>query len=99
MRKLVGLFAALALSAGYAFADCSGNEAITAKCRNGKVKVKLTGGTAGDTATFQLDGDESTNISVTVGDDGKAKAKWKGVADGAHTVSYLECGQSADVEC
>lgn len=99
MRKILTACVVCAFAAGSVWAACSGNEAISAKCRNGKVKVKLSGGTAGDTATFQLDGDSNTNISVTVDEDGTAKAKWKGTADGLHTVSYLECGLSADVEC
>ena len=49
--------------------------------------------------TFRLDGDPDTDIRKTVSDGGKAKAKFKRVPDGEHTVEIVECGVQKDTRC
>ena len=104
MKKLVGLMMACAFAfvnaATPTSAECTGDEAFAkVKCKHGKLKVKLVGAEAGSTATFQLDGDETTNTEVTVKGNGKAKVKFRGVEEGTHTVAYLECEIMGEAEC
>ena len=51
------------------------------------------------TVTFRLDGDPDTDIRKTGSNRGKAKAKFKRVPDGEHTVEIVECGVQKDTRC
>ncbi len=82
---------------------CTGDEKLKASCKfkdgkGGKIKAKVSKGLDDASVTFRLDGDPDTDI-VKVIRNGKAKAKFKGASGGDHTVSLVECGDSAETVC
>jgi hypothetical protein len=76
---------------------CNGDEKLKASCRRGTVKGKLSRGTPGQTYTFTLDGGNPKD--ETANNNGKAKAKYKNVPNGSHTVEVEDCGLSDTVNC
>ncbi|RJP34595.1 MAG: DNRLRE domain-containing protein [Phycisphaerales bacterium] len=82
---------------------CTGGEKLSARCKNKDpkldlIKAKLSNGRDGASVTFRLDGDPNTDVVRSVRR-GKAKAKFKGVADGDHVVALLECRVSKATTC
>lgn len=107
MKKLFVMIIALGLASAFvgstALAECTGNEAVKAKCSNsgskgGNAKVSIKGGEGGATATLDFDNGALIE-TITLKKSGKGKAKVKGLAEGSHSVTYVECGISADFEC
>lgn len=77
---------------------CTGSEKIKkAKCKNGKLKVKTTGGTPATTVTGATTGAcGSQTKSATVKANGSATIKFTGCGSGAGNVDVdWECGASA----
>jgi len=77
--------------------SCTGGETLKVTCKTGRKNVatgKLGGGLPGAAVTFRLDGDPDTDVVKTVKNSGKATAKFKNVAPGAHSIEVLECGVS-----
>ena len=82
---------------------CSGKEKLKAKCEvagpDHKITVKLKKGKPEAVLTFRLDADPKTDKRKTVNDRGKAKAKFKRVPAGEHTVELLGCNRQKRVVC
>lgn len=82
---------------------CTGNETLTARCKDKGVNKDLIKATVknardGQSLTFRLDSDPNTDVSKIVRR-GKATAKFKRVADGDHVVEVLECPLSKQTTC
>lgn len=77
-----------------AWAQCTGNESLTAVCKVGtsnKLLGKLKNGVPGQPVTFCYDGGSCQNRVIN--SRGKAKGVWKPVAGGPHqVVARLACG-------
>ncbi len=72
--------------------DCGAINAVTAKCKDGAFKVVGLAKTSlaeGTMLHLTLDGGDTK--MATVNRRGKAKANWKNVAGGGHTVCLVEC--------
>jgi len=82
---------------------CSGKEKLKAKCKGQgpdyKISVKLKKGRPEALVTFRLDADPETDIQKTVNGKSKAKAKFKRVPAGEHTVELLGCNCEKRVVC
>lgn len=84
--------------------SCIGNERLRADCMKrcrtgafeiaGTIKSQLPAGTP---ITFTLDGAEPK--TETIRPNGKARTKWKGVAEGSHVIRVEECGIEKTTDC
>ncbi len=76
---------------------CSGDESLKLSCKKGKLKAKLSGAEPGGTLTLCLD--EADCVEVDINNKGGAKATWKNVSRGNHTVTIQECDVSDETRC
>ncbi|RJP38608.1 MAG: hypothetical protein C4547_04320 [Phycisphaerales bacterium] len=82
----------VSLNVGDCGSGCTGNETLTAKCKNSrKITATVKKGSPGAVVTFEVDGGQTKQ--ETINNKGKAKASWPGNAPGQHGVSAeLACG-------
>ncbi len=82
---------------------CTGSEKLKTKCktqpRTHKIVATLKKGRPFADLTFRLDGDPKTDVRKTVKINGKAKAKFKRVTHGEHTVELLGCDRQKRTVC
>ncbi len=86
-----GLSGMIALGGG----QCGDKAKLSAKCKRGKFAAKLKKANPGIVVTFQLSTGDSVQASTN--NKGKAKAKFKNVPPGSHTVKV--CGAEAEATC
>ncbi|RJP34289.1 MAG: hypothetical protein C4547_11250 [Phycisphaerales bacterium] len=90
-RMGTGLSGLVTLSGG----QCGDNAKLSAKCKRGTFIAKIKKANPGIVVTFQLSTGES--IQASTNNRGKAKAKFKDVPPGRHTVRV--CGLEAEAAC
>ncbi len=87
----------------HAGGGCTGIEKLSAKCRpqgeRNKIAAKLKRAEPGAAVTFRLDDDPDSDVRTTVGDNGRARAKFRRVPDGRHAVETIECGIREETRC
>ncbi len=87
----------------YEFQACTGLERLTVRCKpgnGGRVLVaRYGGGREHVIVTLRLDDEPSRDVQVTTDAKGRARAKFRRVGPGEHTVRTLQCGAEAVVEC
>ncbi len=91
------------IKAGEGAAPCRDGTRFKVACKSGRsgpfIKASIKKTTPGLFTALRLDGDPNLDQRIQASTRGKAKATFKKIGPGEHTVELLQCGLAETVEC